>query len=629
MGQLRLKLLGDFSALGKAGRAIGLAARKGRGLLAILALAPGQSVPRERLAFLLWSDRGETQARSSLRQMLTVLRKELGEGVLGSDDERVQLHDTTSDVGDFIRLAAAADQQELRQAVELWSGELLADSAIHEQAFAEWLAGERARLGEMLQQAIVRLMPFENGGARVALAKRLVTLDPLREASHAALMRAHAESGDRAQALAAYGAAREVLKAELGVAPGRELEALRASLLGQETPPAPNGARPAIKAAVAILPFVNLSGDASRQYLSDGITEDLISLLGRFSDVQVVTRNPALQKAAHGDAGEMVRELGAHFIVRGAARASDTRLVVSCQLIDGASAGVLWSDRYDRPAADILAVIEDVAVRIVTALGSRLVSAGATLASRKATDSWSAYDYFLKGRELCNAGKEWQVEPFFAKAVEIDPGFALAHAWCAFGFLGQFWKTGALQKLERAHASAEVALRHDIDEPMSHYAAGATLNYLLQHDLSEDHFQRALSLNPLDVHIQGDYAHLLLSKGLVAEALAVVTAALARDPYPPVWMQYVRGKILFYLGDFEAAIRAIERSSWNSYRTHAHLAAAHGHLRHTEEARRQIAAMYSLHPAVSIEEIRVTSGFADFGMLELLFDGLRQAGLKD
>jgi tetratricopeptide (TPR) repeat protein len=298
-------------------------------------------------------------------------------------------------------------------------------------------------------------------------------------------------------------------------------------------------------------------------------------------------------------------------------------------LIDGASAGVLWSERYDRPASNILAVIEDVAVRIVTALGSRLVNAGAMLASRKAPESWSAYDYFLKGRELCNVGKEWQAEPFFAKAVEIDPDFALAHAWCAFGLLGQFRMTGILQKLEQAHASAEVALRHDTDESISHYAAGATLNYLLQYDLSEDHFQRAISLNPLDVHIHGDYAHLLLNRGLAAEGLAVVTAALSRDPYPPVWMQYVRGKILFYLGDFQAAIRAIESSAWNSYRTHAHLAAAHGHLRHTEEARRQIAAMYSLHPTVTIDEIKATSGFADYGMLELLFDGLRQAGLKD
>ena len=243
MEQLRLKLLGDFSASGVAGRTLELATRKGRGLLAILALAPGQSVPRERLAFLLWSDHDEAHARSSLRQMLTMLRKELGEGVLGSDDERVQLHDTSSDVSDFIRLASAADQHELRQAVELWSGELLADCAIHEEAFGDWLAGERARLCEMLQQVIIRLMPFEKGDARVALAKRLVALDPLREASHVALMQAYAESGDRAQALAAYVAARDVLKAELGVPPGRELEALRASLLGQGNPSAPEVAR--------------------------------------------------------------------------------------------------------------------------------------------------------------------------------------------------------------------------------------------------------------------------------------------------------------------------------------------------------------------------------------------------
>ncbi len=629
MGQLRIKLLGDFAASDMAGRAIELAARKGRGLLAVLALAPGQSVPRERLAFLLWSDHDEAHARSSLRQMLTVLRKELGEGALGSDDERVQLHDTTSDVSDFIRLSSAVDQHELRQAIELWTGELLADSAIHEEAFADWLAGERARLTDMLQHAIVRLMPLECGDDRVALAKRLVALDPLREASHVALMQAYADSGDRAQALAAYVAARDALNAELGVQPGRELEALRATLLDHGNPSAPGSARQAVKTAIAILPFVNLSSDASRQHLCDGITEDLISLLGRFSEVRVVTRDPARHNAAHSESGEMVRQLGANFIIRGAARVSDTRLVVSCQLVDGASANVLWSERYDRPASDPLAAIEDVAVLIVTALRSRLVSAGATLARRKATQSWSAYDYFLKGRELCNAGKEWQAEPFFAKAVEIDPDFALAHAWCAFGCLGQFWKTGAPEKLEQAHASAEVALFHDIDEPMSHYAAGATLNYLLQYDLSESHFQRAMSLNPLDVHIQGHYAHLLMNKGLLAEALAVITSTLARDTYPPVWMQYVRGKIMFYLGDFQAAIRAIESSAWNSYRTHAHLAAAHAHLHHTEEARRQIEAMYAIHPAVTIGEIKATSGFADHGMLELLFDGLRRAGIKD
>lgn len=628
MGQLRLKLLGDFSAMGIAGKPIELAARKGRGILAILALAPGQSVPRERLAFLLWSDHGEAQARSSLRQMLTILRKELGEGVLGSDDERVQLNDTSSDVADFLRLASTGGQSELREAVELWSGDLLADSNIHEQAFADWLAGERTRLRESLQQAIMRLIPLESGAARVALAKRLVALDPLCESSHAVLMQAYAESGDRAQALAAYGAARGLLKSELGVTPGRDLEALRASLLLQEGPPAPAGAGPAIRATVAILPFLNLSADASRQYLSDGITEDLISLLGRFSDMRVVTYNPALHGVGNGDPGEAARELGAHFFVRGAARTSDTRLIVSCQLIDAASAAVLWSERYVRPATDTLAVIEDIAVRIVTALGSRLVSAAAALVSRKASQNWSAYDFFLKGRELCYAGKVSEAEPFLAKALDLNPAFALARAWYAFGLLGQFRKTGALQKLEQAYASAETALRNDIDEPMSHYAAGVTLNYLMQHERAEDHFHCAMCLNPLDVNIQGDYGHLLLSKGRAAEGLAVISAALARDPYPPVWLRYVRGKILFYLGDFQAAIRAIEGSNWGSYRAHAHLAAAHGHLRHAEEARRQLEAMYSLHSAVTFETIRITSGFADHCMLELLFDGLRQAGLK-
>jgi DNA-binding SARP family transcriptional activator len=131
MERLRLKLLGPLSVTGVDGRAIDLVVRKSRVLLAILALALAHSATRERLAFLLWSDHDDAHARSSLRQTLTVLRKELGDGVLDCEDERVQLADATSDVDDFIRLASSSDRNGLRQAVELWSGELLAYFDVH------------------------------------------------------------------------------------------------------------------------------------------------------------------------------------------------------------------------------------------------------------------------------------------------------------------------------------------------------------------------------------------------------------------------------------------------------------------------------------------------------------------
>lgn len=627
MTRLRLKLLGDFAATDGNGAAVELSSRKCRCLLAFLCLNSRRSVPRERLASLLWSDRADPQARSSLRQALTVLRKEIGDGALAVDDERIELRDCESDVEAFARLAASTDRHDLQQALELWSGNLLADLFIADPVFSQWLEAERSRLTELLKSALLRLMALSEAGERIVLAQKLVGLDCLREASHLALMEAYAEAGERARALGVYEELRNLLKAELGVAPAPDIEAFRARLLaeGKAQPPLLSG--PAVKPSVLVLPFANLSGDASRQYVSDGITEDLISLLGRSSELNVVTRNPLSLTASAATTGQLAQSLGADYVVRGAARAATAGLVVSCQLVDGVSGNVVWSERYERQAEDVFAVIDEVAVRIATALGSRLVSLGAKLAGRKPTDSWSAYDHFLKGRELCNAGKEWEAEAFFAKSVAIDARFAMAHAWRALGYLGQFWRHGDLQCLQNANASAEEALRQDPTEPTSHYAAGTVLNYRLEYDQSAYHFQRAIALNPLDVNIQCDYASLLLCKGQFDEALKTVDAVLTRDPYPPTWITFVRGKVLFFMGEYAASIRSLELAHWG-YRSHVYLAASLAHLGLTEQASQQVVAIYSIHPTVTVGEIRLTSGIRNEAMLFSLFRGLELAGFR-
>ncbi|MBI3674321.1 MAG: hypothetical protein HY245_13070 [Rhizobiales bacterium] len=312
----------------------------------------------------------------------------------------MELLATSCDAQDFLRLAVSTAREELRQAVALWTGELLADAGIADRAFSDWLAGERRRFGDFLQQAIDRLLPLEQGEERISLAKKLVVLDPLREASHLALMQAFVAAGERSQALAHYATARDLLKAELGVAPGNELEALRANLLSGGETPAPL-ARPeaaaSAKPTIAVLPFVNLSGDPARQYLSDGLTEDLIIQLARYTELSVLSRTTAVRLSAEAGSLGAARVLGAQFVVKGAARAGDSRLIVSCQLLEGATGNVVWGERYDRQTADIFGVLDEVVVRIVTALGRKLVSAGASSANRKPTTSWSAHDYFLPG----------------------------------------------------------------------------------------------------------------------------------------------------------------------------------------------------------------------------------------
>ena len=235
MASLKLQLLGDFRACDEAGGVVVVSTRKGRGLLAFLALQPTMAAPRERLASLLWSDRGDVLARSSLRQTLAVLRRELGAGIIGGDEVRVELLATVSDANEFRQLAGATTAPELHKAVSLFGGDLLSDSGLTDQVFEEWLAAERATLHDMMLQTLERLLQLETGAERIASAKWLIALDPLREASHRALIGAHLAVGEKGLAQKQFEACRLLLKRELGVEPAAETLELGRATSNAET----------------------------------------------------------------------------------------------------------------------------------------------------------------------------------------------------------------------------------------------------------------------------------------------------------------------------------------------------------------------------------------------------------
>jgi DNA-binding SARP family transcriptional activator len=232
MPPIEMRLLGPFEVRDSAGEILSIKARKSRALLALLALAPAQSLPRERMMNLLWSERGDAQARSSLRQALAGLRSDLaatGAAALDTGHDRASINpaNVKIDILEFRRLAASDDVASLRGAYALYRGELLADTFVRDPAFEEWLGAERQRLADIAASVVERLCSHETGAARIDLAKRLVAIDPLREASHRLLMRAYLDAGERALALRQYEVCREVLRDELQIFPGEETEALR------------------------------------------------------------------------------------------------------------------------------------------------------------------------------------------------------------------------------------------------------------------------------------------------------------------------------------------------------------------------------------------------------------------
>ncbi len=233
MAGLRLRVLGGFELQAEAQSLAASLGKKTRALLAYLAVTRSAQ-SREHLAQLLWPDRFEEQARQSLRQSISSLRKALGEqaaALLVTEEDRVATAPgLASDLADFERLAAGEGPADWQTAVEIYEGPLLADLGSVSEPFDAWLEGEDTRLRSLAADTLGRLLDAPEGtegrGDPVLLAERLVALDPYREDAHRTLMRAYAGSGRRSAALRQYQICRDSLAQDLQVEPEAETQRL-------------------------------------------------------------------------------------------------------------------------------------------------------------------------------------------------------------------------------------------------------------------------------------------------------------------------------------------------------------------------------------------------------------------
>jgi len=246
MARVSLALFGGFKLRTASGDAIHLPTRKTQALLAYLAMRLGDEQPRDALTALLWGDRGDAQARDSLRHALTEIRRTLGavallarEGAVGLDPRGIDV-----DVCALQRLAATEDLESLERAAALYRGDLLAGFTVSEPAFEAWLLGERERLRELVLDVLARLLAAHARHGRVdraiQTAVRLLALDPLQEAVHRTLMRLYVRQGRRGAALRQYQLCVAALQRELGSEPEPETTSLyRAIVRGRSAEAGP------------------------------------------------------------------------------------------------------------------------------------------------------------------------------------------------------------------------------------------------------------------------------------------------------------------------------------------------------------------------------------------------------
>lgn len=257
MARFSLGLLGGFDLRPASGSTALAPGKKIQGLLAILGVRPGQIEPRDRLASLLWSDVDLEQARHSLRQALFSLRRLLRDDVLQTTAETVALDPeaVVVDVAEFERLAASAAPEALARAAALYRGEFVDGLRLREPGFEKWATAERERLRSHAITVFERLTEARVGAgtmdSAIEAAKRLLTVDPTREATHRLLMRLYLDTGRRTAAARQYHACERVLARELGLVPDAETRALYDAIL-KAGARATNGARPT-RAAILLV----------------------------------------------------------------------------------------------------------------------------------------------------------------------------------------------------------------------------------------------------------------------------------------------------------------------------------------------------------------------------------------
>src|SRR5688572_16446236 len=237
---LTLQVLGSFHVRDASGCEVRIASRKGRALLAYLALRPGETHRRDRLANLLWEDADEELARTSLRQALAALRKSLPSGAQGAllaDTESVGIDPAllNSDIQAFRNSLLAGTRTSLQEAINHYRGDLLDGFDARSTAFDEWLSSERNSLRKQMSEALHRLtdlcMAAEDNDGALTASVRLVSLEPLNEAAHRRIMELQARRNAYAEALRQYRVCRDVLRRELDISPETATEDLYRELM--------------------------------------------------------------------------------------------------------------------------------------------------------------------------------------------------------------------------------------------------------------------------------------------------------------------------------------------------------------------------------------------------------------
>ena len=317
---------------------------------------------------------------------------------------------------------------------------------------------------------------------------------------------------------------------------------------------------PAPGKSIAVLPFVNMSGDAKNDYFSDGITEEILDALAQLPNLKVAARTSAFAfKGKAEDLRKVGEALDVATVLEGSVQTSGDDVRITAQLIDTRSGYHLWSEKYDRKLTSIFAVEDEISKAIADKLQVQLAGGiGQALVAQKAVDP-RAHDFYLRGLTLLAARTVAEAVDAFQQAVAIDPNYA--QAWAALAeaqaLLPGYGPTAARIAYAHSLESARHALTLNPENALAYVAQGMVYSNQMRWTDSDRALRHALSLAPGDAEALNQYAQFLYGVGQLAPALEVMDRALQSDPMSGISAS-IRVQLSWLLGRIDASTAAAQ-----------------------------------------------------------------------
>lgn len=640
-------MLGLPGVTDDAGNERRLPTQKAMALLAMIAVAADGGLRRERAAAMLWSRSPETQARTNLRQALSGLRAAFdGEEVVTSASGVLRLNPDLASTDTGMIAGGTIDPDADLSAI---GGPFLDGMSINEPPFEEWLSTERAAQARSLRDAL-----FDTGSAALTAgdavralqaAERILMLDPYEEAGLALCLRAHAAKGERSRIQLRFDEFEGQLQRELDIGIGPDLTALKTRLLSTATAPSTKPT-PMNVPGVLVMPFRTLSDEPDHRYFAEGLAEDVIAQLSKFSTLAVVTHSPGPETDRPGDDVAAAAAIGADYLLTGSLRWSGDRMRLAVELIEIASRSVKWAERLDRHSSDLFALQDDLSRFLVGAIPYRIEDEVAEKAQAKPAEELQAFDLMIMGKRLrdtISLDGNLRARTLLEQAVDRDQGLARSHMYLSDSYVVENWFVPLdAEGREKAlyHARRAVALDPKDVHIQDHL--GFALLTMGQWDAAEAQINNALSMAENEIESMSWCGYALLLLGQHQRAGEIIEAVAQRRTTLPPTFEWILGQLYAFQGRDAEVVQTLNGASLLNSIGLAFRAGSQARLGMTDDARFTLAEFRAAReedqrlaglPVDSATVSAALEGFRtmwrraeDWGHIA---DGLRMAGLPD